>query len=97
MDVFVSESEGISVEEAARVLGVSINTIRRRIKQGKLSAEQVARPQGYCYRVHLSGAPGKGDGDGRYPQLVELLRAQLSQKDKQIACLLSLLRQQREV
>jgi excisionase family DNA binding protein len=44
---------GYSLHEAAAVLGVGVNTLRRRIAAGRIRAEQVQRPQGYVWRVYL--------------------------------------------
>ena len=49
---------GYSLHEAAALLGVGVNTLRRQIAAGQVRAEQVQRPQGYVWRVYL---------DGRYP------------------------------
>ncbi len=43
----------VSISEAARTLGVSPQTVRRRIKSGELTAERQMRPQGLVYRVSL--------------------------------------------
>jgi excisionase family DNA binding protein len=51
--VGTSPAVGMSVEAAARALGVSINTVRRRVKTGELRSERVRRPQGYAIRVYL--------------------------------------------
>jgi hypothetical protein len=45
-----------SLQEAAAVLGVSLNTLRRRIDAGQVKAERVDRPQGHVWRVYLDGA-----------------------------------------
>jgi excisionase family DNA binding protein len=47
-------SDFVSVAEAARQLGVSTATVKRRIAAGTLEAEQLQRPQGYEYRVRLT-------------------------------------------
>lgn len=44
-----------SLQEAATVLGVSHNTLRRRIEAGQVRAERVERPQGHVWRVYLDG------------------------------------------
>ena len=44
---------GISVMEAATRLGVSPDTIRRRIRNGELHAFQKPTPQGYSWKVEL--------------------------------------------
>jgi excisionase family DNA binding protein len=43
----------VSVAEAARVLGVSKSTVKRRIAAGQLDAEQLCRAQGVEYRVRI--------------------------------------------
>jgi len=45
--------EKVSVGEAARRLGVSVDTIRRRIGKGELTAHQKATPQGFRWEVEL--------------------------------------------
>ncbi len=42
----------MTVREAARAWGVSVNTIRRWIASGELVAERVERPQGSQWRVY---------------------------------------------
>ncbi len=37
------------------MLGVSLNTLRRKIASGEVAAEQVTRPQGHVWRVYLNG------------------------------------------
>jgi excisionase family DNA binding protein len=51
----------VTVAEAAERLGVSVVTIRRMIKSGRLEAERVHRPQGSAYLVTL---PMDGTADG---------------------------------
>jgi hypothetical protein len=46
---------GYSLQDAAAVLGVSVNTLRKRIKAGQVRGERVQRPQGYVWQVHLDG------------------------------------------
>jgi excisionase family DNA binding protein len=48
---------GVSIAEAARTLGISGHTVRRRIKRGELPAERVERAQGYEWRVLIASAP----------------------------------------
>jgi excisionase family DNA binding protein len=43
--------EGLTIAQAAEVLGVSTRTVRRFIKAGKLKAELVAGPFGEEYRI----------------------------------------------
>jgi excisionase family DNA binding protein len=53
---------GVSIAEAARALGISGHTIRRRIKRGELPAERVERAQGYEWRVLIASAPPAAPG-----------------------------------
>jgi hypothetical protein len=46
---------GYSLQDAAAVLGVSVNTLRKRIKSGQVRAERTERPQGYVWLVYLDG------------------------------------------
>lgn len=46
-------SQRVSVPEAAVLLGLSVATVRRRIRSGQLRAETVHRPQGIAYVVVL--------------------------------------------
>jgi hypothetical protein len=43
----------VSVEDAARALGISTNTVRRQVKAGTLRSERISRPQGYVVRVYI--------------------------------------------
>jgi len=51
---------GVSVQEAATALGVSVNTIRRWIKGGRIPHEKLATPAGYAYRVYPQRVPPAG-------------------------------------
>jgi excisionase family DNA binding protein len=44
----------ITVAQAAFQLGVSEDTVKRRIRRGELRGKQVPRPQGYVWLVELS-------------------------------------------
>jgi hypothetical protein len=44
---------GYSLQDAAAQLGVSVNTLRKRIRAGQVHAERVQRPQGYVWQVYL--------------------------------------------
>lgn len=50
----------VSVSEAARELGVSTETVRRRIKSGDLQAERSIRPQGAVWLVTLPDSTPRG-------------------------------------
>ena len=47
---------GLSIHEAAVLLGVSPNTVRRRVAAGSLRSERIPRPQGEVIRVYLDRA-----------------------------------------
>jgi excisionase family DNA binding protein len=78
---------GLSLHDAAAALGVSVLTVRRKIKRGELPAERVPTPTGFVYRVmfspsdrpssrslqcdHQPDRPDYSDGD---PERLEMLR-----------------------
>ena len=45
--------QGFSLPEAARLLGVSRSSVRRMIRDGRLEARRVLRPQGYAWEVRV--------------------------------------------
>src|SRR3712207_2953808 len=51
-------AEGLTLADAAARLGVSTDTVRRRIKRGELSARQVPTKFGPAWEVLLGAAPG---------------------------------------
>jgi len=68
----------VSISEAARRLGVSSDTIRRRIGRGELVAHQEATPQGYRWEIEidLSDQPLNGH-DSNLEALVTALQSQI--------------------
>jgi len=70
--------ETVSIGEAATRLGVSADTIRRRIGKGTLNAEQEPTAQGFRWKVELpeSGPDRNGHQDG-LEDLVMMLQAQV--------------------
>jgi hypothetical protein len=50
--------DGLTLADAARVLGISTRTLRRHIAAGKVKARLVAGPRGQEYRVALVGPAG---------------------------------------
>lgn len=48
--------EWVTIAEAAKRLGVSVDTVRRRVKDGSLTSQQVQRPQGYTWQIFLADA-----------------------------------------
>lgn len=51
------QPEGLTIAEAAAQLGVSSDTVRRRIRRGELPAQQVTTPNGPAWRVLLGVLP----------------------------------------
>jgi hypothetical protein len=51
-----------TLREGAAALGISLNTLRRRIASGQVRAEQVQRPQGFIWQVYLDGAAPSHEG-----------------------------------
>lgn len=51
-----------TLREGAAALGISLNTLRRRIATGQVRAERAGRPQGFVWQVHLDGAAPSQDG-----------------------------------
>jgi excisionase family DNA binding protein len=60
--VLVNLDGSLTVQEAAAQLGISERTIRRRIKDGSLTAYKLPTTQGYEWRVHLDSSAGQVDG-----------------------------------
>jgi DNA-binding transcriptional MerR regulator len=97
--------ELLTIAEAAQRLGVSIDTIHRRLRRGQLSGHRQPTPQGFTWLVEIpvgpcnskDGAPADAPvtaGDvQRLEQMVAVLQAQLEVKDKQIEQLHVLLQQ----
>jgi excisionase family DNA binding protein len=81
----------VSIDEAARLLGVSQDTIRRRIRNGELKAHQETRPQGYVWRVILPDEELEPEGQNHVgdtylsSELVEALRNTIQRQDDAIA------------
>ena len=60
-------TERVSIKEAAERLGVSQDTIRRRLKHGELAGERAKTPQGFVWRVELPQEPA-GEAEGTAPE-----------------------------
>jgi excisionase family DNA binding protein len=81
----------VSIDEAARLLGVSQDTIRRRIRNGELKAHQETRPQGYVWRVILPDKEPEPEGQNHVgntylsSELIEALRDTIQRQDDTIA------------
>jgi hypothetical protein len=88
--------ERVSISEAAIRLGVTQDTIRRRIRKGELAASQEPRPQGYVWFVDVPEEELSSE-DPPHPdfkeensdvqllrEMMELLREELKTKDRQL-------------
>ena len=53
----------LPVAEAARHLGLSTRTIRRKLHDGELSGRQLSTPQGFVWMVELADEQGSYDGE----------------------------------
>ena len=75
----------MAITAAAEHLGVSPDTVGRRIHRGQVTARQVPRPQGHVWLVDVQPAPPTGGGGGQddKDRLIEVLQAQvLSQSEE---------------
>lgn len=54
--------ELVPIAEAARRLGVSADTVRRRLKRGELESEQRANAQGFTWLVAMPAGSGAAEG-----------------------------------
>lgn len=78
----------LSIEDAATRLGVSVSTLRRRIRAGALTVERSPTPQGYRYAVLLpdpeAAAPPGEDAappPPATPGMADLLAQVMSERD----------------
>lgn len=82
----------VTIREASDVLGLSVDTIRRRLRSGALVGERRETPQGFVWYVEVSddSAASPGQSPTHSPmrddvaQIVTLLSEQLAVKDEQI-------------
>lgn len=82
----------LTISEAAAALGVSVDTIRRKIKRGELTAHQDSRGK-YLVSVDSSAAAAAPAGPSAGPADTARLRLELEQAENMI----EELRHQREV
>ena len=61
-------AERVTIREAAQRLGVSPDTVRRRMQRGELEAIQEPRPQGFVWMVELPRPKAKRRGSRRPPK-----------------------------
>jgi len=57
----VNQPGGVTITQAAALLGVHVNTVRRRVKSGELPAQKVLTAQGIVYVIDRAalGLPGQ--------------------------------------
>jgi hypothetical protein len=67
--------QAVSIPEAAHALGVSLITIRRRIKRGELRGQRLTTPQGFEWRVILPVQLVEHDHDGAMPETPSISQA----------------------
>ncbi len=51
----------VSIQEAAAMMGKSVQTLRRLIKKGDIKTKRVKTPQGFNYVIELSDLPKNND------------------------------------
>ncbi len=91
-----------TIPEAARRLGLSEKTIRRRVHNGDLTGTQVSTRQGFTWMVDIpDDVPGedarsdeRGEDNPDLRELVATLKDELARKNTQIEQLHVLLQQQ---
>lgn len=54
-------TEHVSIQEAAERLGVSPDTIRRRLKRGELQGTQARTPQGFVWQIEVPSEPATSE------------------------------------
>jgi hypothetical protein len=89
----------LTMVEAAHRLGVSVDTVKRRIQKGELKGHQQPRPQGFVWLVEMpeeSNQPGSNPADTpvdtavstgelrRLEEMVQFLKAELVARDAQV-------------
>lgn len=89
----------LTITQAAERLGVSTDTIRRRIKRGQLQAEKEARPQGSRWMVEIADEDVPPD-DATVAGLqaeVSALRTEVESRRREMERLYQLLDQQQQL
>ena len=91
----------VTITEAARRLGISERTVRRRLHNGDLLGRQLATPQGFVWTVEMTDDVPNDQANGKaadgeleaFRELVAVLKDQVETKDQQIKELHVLLQQ----
>jgi len=76
--------EKVSIAEAARRLGVSTDTVRRRIGKGELLAHREPTPQGYRWEVELDENQPLNIHGSNLEVLVTTLQAQVQAQGEEL-------------
>jgi hypothetical protein len=89
----------LTMAEAAHRLGVSVDTVKRRIQKGELKGHQQPRPQGFVWLIEMpeeSNQPGSDPANTpvhttvsagelrRLEEMVQFLKAELAARDAQV-------------
>ena len=83
-----------ALPEAAQRLGVSVDTVKRRLRRGELKGQRVPRPQGYTWLIELPDSQIDSMADSTASSTAELdsatievlnLREMLAMAQSQIA------------
>lgn len=103
-------SEQLTIPKAAARLGVSIVTVRRRLKAGHLNGVKIETPQGYEWRVCLEATsadlppaestPSSPPPSGEIAALrgtIEVLERELAGRNQEVERLTSLLSREQEI
>ena len=64
--------ELVALPEAAQRLGVSVDTVKRRLRRGELRGQHVPRPQGYTWLIELPDSQMGSMADCTASSTVEL-------------------------
>ena len=73
----------VSIHEAARLLGVSDHTVRRRLRNGELKGRQVANAGGFAWVIHLEDDLQEDNNSS--PGEVAALKALIARLEAQIS------------
>jgi hypothetical protein len=82
--------ELVALPEAAQRLGISVDTVKRRLRRGELKGQRVPRPQGYTWLIELADthvdcmADSKAELDSATIEVLNL-REMLAMAQSQIA------------
>ncbi len=88
--------ELLTIAEAAQRLGISTDTVHRRLKRGQLSGHQQTTPQGFTWLIEIpvgprysgNGAPADAPANAgdthRLEQMVSMLQAQVDAQQLQL-------------